>query len=238
MRHRARGLRVTLAWEPATARGSSRVADRLPTLAAPVPKSTGGVPVRTKCNATRGADTRRSLLPPVRSRCILSFTSPFAVPARPRERTECTGRQMFGPDCQGSLELGHSSGAVFWLPYREFQKYYYGTFPDNKSPSSSQQAASGITSRDACKPTPPTGMHPQFPSLKLSTATVINFFEVVADTRITDQAHGRCGSFTADVGRAHYARQAHQRASATANRCARGTACSADPTRLATHSSA
>jgi len=35
---------------------------------------------------------------------------------------------MFGPDCQGSLELGHSSGAVFWLPYREFQKYYYGTF--------------------------------------------------------------------------------------------------------------
>ena len=56
---------------------------------------------------------------------------------------------MFGPDCQGSLELGHSSGAVFWLPYREFQKYYYGTFVDNKSPSSSQQAASGITSRDA-----------------------------------------------------------------------------------------
>jgi hypothetical protein len=36
-----------LAWEPATARRSSRVADRLPTLAAaPVPKSTGGVPVR------------------------------------------------------------------------------------------------------------------------------------------------------------------------------------------------
>lgn len=178
------------------------------------------------------------MLPPVRSRCILSFTSPFAVPARPRERTEYTGRQMFGPDCQGSLELGHSSGAVFWLPYREFQKYYYGTFVDNKSPSSSQQAASGITSRDACTPTPPTGMHPQFPSLKLSTATVINFFDVVADPRITDQAHGRCGSFTADVGRAHYARQAHQRASATANRCARGTACSADPTRLATHSSA
>ena len=50
MRHRARGLRVTLAWEPATARGSSRVADRLPTLAAPVPKSTGGVPVRTERN--------------------------------------------------------------------------------------------------------------------------------------------------------------------------------------------
>lgn len=188
-----------MAWEPATARGSSRVADRLPTLAAPVPKSTGGVPVRTKCNATRGADTRRSLLPPVRSRCILSFTSPFAVPARPRERTECTGRQMFGPDCQGSLELGHSSGAVFWLPYREFQKYYYGTFVDNKSPSSSQQAASGITSRDACTPTPPTGMHPQFPSLKLSTATVINFFDVVADPRITDQAHGRCGSFAAEL---------------------------------------
>ena len=51
MRHRARGLRVTLAWEPATARGSSRVADRLPTLAAaPVLKSTGGVPVRTERN--------------------------------------------------------------------------------------------------------------------------------------------------------------------------------------------
>jgi hypothetical protein len=47
---------------------------------------------------------------------------------------------MLGPDCQGSLELGHSSGAVFWLPYREFQKYCYGTFVDNKSPSSSQQA--------------------------------------------------------------------------------------------------
>jgi hypothetical protein len=106
---------------------------------------------------------------------------------------------MFGPDCQGSLELGHSSGAVFWLPYREFQKYYYGTFVDNKSPSSSQQAASGITSRDACTPTPPTGMHPQFPSLKLSTATVINFFDVVADPRITDQAHGRCGSFAAEL---------------------------------------
>ena len=103
MRHRARGLRVTLAWEPATARGSSRVADRLPTLAAAqVPKSTGGVPVRTELQLG-GADTQRSLLPPVRSRCILSFTSPFAVPARPRERTECTGRQMFGPDCQGSL---------------------------------------------------------------------------------------------------------------------------------------
>ncbi len=51
MRHRARGLRVTLAWEPATTRGSSRVADRLPTLAAaPVLKSTGGVPVRTERN--------------------------------------------------------------------------------------------------------------------------------------------------------------------------------------------
>ena len=47
-----------MAWEPATARGSSRGADRLPTLAAPVLKSTGGVPVRTKCNATRGAHTR------------------------------------------------------------------------------------------------------------------------------------------------------------------------------------
>jgi len=47
-RHRARGLRVTLAWEPATARGSSRGADRLPTLAAL--KSTGGVPVRTERN--------------------------------------------------------------------------------------------------------------------------------------------------------------------------------------------
>ena len=32
MRHRARRLRVTLTWELATARGSSRVADRLPTL--------------------------------------------------------------------------------------------------------------------------------------------------------------------------------------------------------------
>ena len=104
-----------------------------------------------------------------------------------------------GPDGKGSLELDDSSGAVFWLPYREFQKYYYGTFPDNKSPSSSQQAASGIASRDACTPTPPTGMHPQFPSLKLSTATVINFFDVVADPRITDQAHGRCGSFAAEL---------------------------------------
>jgi hypothetical protein len=42
-------------------------------------------------------------------------------------------------------------------------------------------------------------MHPQFPSLKLSTATVINFFDVVADPRITDQAHGRCGSFAAEL---------------------------------------
>ena len=228
-----------MAWEPATARGSSRVADRLPTLAAaPVLKSTGGVPVRTERNCNSVEPDTEKLAAAGAFPLYPFIYFPFAVPARPRERTECTGRQMFGPDCQGSLELGHSSGAVFWLPYREFQKYYYGTFVDNKSPSSSQQAASGITSRDACTPTPPTGMHPQFPSLKLSTATVINFFEVVADTRITDQAHGRCGSFTADVGRAHYARQAHQRASATANRCARGTACSADPTRLATHSSA
>ena len=60
MRHRARGLRVTLAWEPATARGSSRVADRLPTLAAPVLKSTGGVPVRTELQLG-GADARRCL---------------------------------------------------------------------------------------------------------------------------------------------------------------------------------
>ena len=173
-------------------------------------------------------------------RCVpaVSFHLLPHSPYRPvleRERNAQVDR------CLGRIARAASSWvtqAAFWLPYREFQKYYYGTFPDNKSPSSSQQAASGITSRDACKPTPPTGMHPQFPSLKLSTATVINFFEVVADTRITDQAHGRCGSFTADVGRAHYARQAHQRASATANRCARGTACSADPTRLATHSSA
>jgi len=135
-------------------------------------------------------------------RCVpaVSFHLLPHSPYRPvleRERNtqvdRCLGRS------QGSLELGHSSGAVFWLPYREFQKYYYGTFPDNKSPSSSQQAASGITSRDACTPTPPTGMHPQFPSLKLSTATVINFFDVVADPRITDQAHGRCGSFAAEL---------------------------------------
>ena len=70
----------------------------------------------------------------------------------------------FGPDGKGSLELGDSSGAAFWLPYREFQKYYYLTFPDKKSPSSSQQAASGITSPDACTPSPPAGMHPQFPA--------------------------------------------------------------------------
>ena len=42
----------------------------------------------------------------------------------------------FGPDGKGSLELGDSSGAVFWLPYKESQKYYYLTFPDKKSPSS------------------------------------------------------------------------------------------------------
>ena len=54
-----------------------------------------------------------------------------------------------GPDGKGSLELGDSSGAAFWLPYREFLKYYYLTFPDKKSPSSSLQAASGITSPDA-----------------------------------------------------------------------------------------
>jgi hypothetical protein len=227
-----------LAWEPATARGSSRVADRLPTLAAPVPKSTGGVPVRTKCNATRGADTRRSLLPPVRSRCILSFTSPFAVPARPRERTECTGRQMFGPDCQGSL--GWVTQAARCFGCRTESSRSTTTEPSQTTSLRLLRSRRLVVSQVAMleKPTPPTGMHPQFPSLKLSTATVINFFEVVADTRITDQAHGRCGSFTADVGRAHYARQAHQRASATANRCARGTACTADPTRLATHSSA
>ena len=187
-----------MAWEPATARGSSRVADRLPTLAAaPVLKSTGGVPVRTERNCNSVEPTRREACC---RRCVpaVSFHLVPHSPYRP-VLEEYTGRQMFGPDCQGSLELGHSSGAVFWLPYREFQKYYYGTFPDNKSPSSSQQAASGITSRDACTPTPPTGMHPQFPSLKLSTATVINFFDVVADPRITDQAHGRCGSFAAEL---------------------------------------
>jgi len=104
----------------------------------------------------------------------------------------------FGPDGKGSLELGDSSGAAFWLPYREFQKYYYLTFPDKKSPSSSQQAASGITSPDACTPSPPAGMHPQFPNLKVSTATVFTFFDVVADTRITDETHARCGSFMAE----------------------------------------
>ncbi len=131
----------------------------------------------------------------MRSRCILSFTSPSPYrPVRKRERNAQVDRCLG----QGSLELGDSSGAVFLLPYRDFQKYYYGTFPQ-VSVFSSQQAASGITRRNACTPTPPNGMHPQFPSLKLAKATGINFFDVVADTRITDQAHGRCGSFTAEL---------------------------------------
>jgi hypothetical protein len=97
VRHRARGLRVTLARDPATARGSSRVADRVPTLAAPVPKSTGGVPVRTKCNATRGADTREACC----RRCVpaVSFHLLPHSPYRPvleRERNaqvdRCLGR--------------------------------------------------------------------------------------------------------------------------------------------------
>jgi hypothetical protein len=53
-------------------------------------KSTGGVPVKdfTRLPDIDGADfERRGLLPPVRSRCILSFTSPSPIrPVRERER--------------------------------------------------------------------------------------------------------------------------------------------------------
>ena len=96
------------------------------------------------------------------------MTSPTTKPGGRTERQrpkDVPQLHEFGPDGKGSLELGDSSGAAFWLPYREFQKYHYLTFPDKKSPSSSQQAASGITSPDACTPSPPAGMHPQFPNL-------------------------------------------------------------------------
>ena len=99
MRHRARGLRVTLAWEPATTRGSSRVADRLPTLAAaPVLKSTGGVPVRTERNCNSVEPTRREACC---RRCVpaVSFHLVPHSPYRPvleRERNtqvyRCLGR--------------------------------------------------------------------------------------------------------------------------------------------------
>ena len=98
MRHRARGLRVTLAWEPATARGSSRVADRLPTLAAPVPKSTGAVPVRTErnCNPvepTHGEACCRRCVPAVSFHLLPH--SPYR-PVLERERNtqvdRCLGR--------------------------------------------------------------------------------------------------------------------------------------------------
>jgi len=62
---------------------------RLPDVAVEL-KSTGGVPVvRTyEVQIIGGADIeRRGLLPPVRSRCILSFTSPSPIrPVRERER--------------------------------------------------------------------------------------------------------------------------------------------------------
>ncbi len=54
---------------------------------------------------------------------------------RPKDVPSSCTREL-GPDGKGSLELGDSSGAVFWLPYKAFQKYYYLTFPDKKSPSS------------------------------------------------------------------------------------------------------
>jgi hypothetical protein len=51
-------------------------------------KSTGGVPVKDFTRLPRSSDIeRRGLLPPVRSRCILSFTSPSPIrPVRERER--------------------------------------------------------------------------------------------------------------------------------------------------------
>ena len=97
MRHRARGLRVTLAWEPATARGSSRVADRLPTLAAaPVLKSTGGVPVRTERNCNSVEPTRREACC---RRCVpaVSFHLVPHSPYRPvleRERNTQVDRRL------------------------------------------------------------------------------------------------------------------------------------------------
>jgi hypothetical protein len=40
---------------------------------------------------------------------------------------------------------------------------------------------------------------PSVPKLEAFYSEVINFFDVVADPRITDQAHGRCGSFAAEL---------------------------------------
>ena len=79
---------------------------RLPDVAVEL-KSTGGVPIKDLRGCQKiigGADIeRRGFLPPVRSRCILSFTSPS--PSRPvRERERNAQVDTWAPRREARLE--------------------------------------------------------------------------------------------------------------------------------------
>ena len=96
-----------------------------------------------------------------------------------------------GEEGRGSLEIGDSSGEVFWMRYpNPFLQYYYDTFPAEMiQPAQPKASPVNIDSPqdDEVKSEPlvPMEMHPDFPNLRLSKAVVFEHFQIIILTTLT-----------------------------------------------------
>lgn len=120
-----------------------------------------------------------------------------------------------GPEGTGSLELGDSSGELFWMSYpHPFLMYYYDTFPSElPSPKDNgdainapeQQARRGRANEtptavnlvDASPAADNSQLHPDFLSFRVSNALVFNYFALNSDMLIENGPHS--GLFRAEL---------------------------------------
>lgn len=109
----------------------------------------------------------------------------------------------------GSLELGDSSGDVFWMSYpHPFLTYYYDTFPSELPAPKDDSDAINAPGRGAGEsPTvnlcddasagDNSQLHPDFPSFRLSNALVFKYFALNSDVLIEHGPHA--GLFRAEL---------------------------------------
>jgi hypothetical protein len=128
-----------LAWEPATARGPSRVADPTPRRGCGVKEyrwSTGRKDLRGPDHPWSPTSNEERLAAAGAFPLYPFIYFPFAVPARPRERTERTGRQM-GAKKRGAAG-GRGAGAKKGRPAKQMKltDSTDGFLPEIKDPKS------------------------------------------------------------------------------------------------------
>jgi hypothetical protein len=96
-----------------------------------------------------------------------------------------------GTSGRGSLELGDSSGDIFWMSKSDFVPLYWKTFPELMPlPAGSSPPLTNVgTSSSAGSAAPETETrmkcHVEFPNLSISAAPVFSFYKVLSDELVT-----------------------------------------------------